>query len=95
MIQCMLAYIKTQTENPKFPENGFAMDKIMHWYINVHRPALTRGGSYTELPKWLKSKKAVVNPQNKDEECFKWAAITALHHEEIKKDHQRISKLRP
>ena len=95
MIQRMLAYIKTQTEIPKFPESGFALDKIMHLYINVHRLALTRGGSYIELPKWLKSKKAVINPQNKDEKCFKWAVIAALHHEEIKKHHQRISKLRP
>ena len=36
----------------------------------------------------------MINPQNKDEECFKWAAIAALHHEEIKKDHQSISKRR-
>ena len=95
LIQRMLAYIKAQTENPKFPESGFTLDKIMHLYINFHRVALTRGGSYIELPKWLKSKKAVINPQNKDEECFKWAVIAALHHEEIKKDHQRISRLRP
>ena len=37
----------------------------------------------------------MINPQNKDKECFKWAVIEALHHEEIKKDHQRISRLRP
>ena len=37
----------------------------------------------------------MINPQNKDEGSFKWAAIAALHHEEIKKDHQRISRLRP
>ena len=37
----------------------------------------------------------MINPQNKDEECFKWVVITALHHEEIKKDHQCISRLRP
>ena len=67
----------------------------MHFYINFHRLALTRGGSYIELPKWIKSKKAVINRQNKDEECFKWAAIAALHHEEIKKDHQRIWRLSP
>ena len=46
LIECMLAYIKTQTENPKFPESGFTLDKIMHLYINFHRVALTRGGSY-------------------------------------------------
>ena len=95
LIERMLAYIKAQTENPKFPESGFTLDKIMHLYINFHRLVLTRGSSYTELPGWLKSKKAVINPQNKDEECFKWAVIAALHHEEIKKDHQRISRLGP
>ena len=66
----------------------------MRLYINFHRLVLTRGSSYTELPQWIKSKKAVINPQNKDEECFKWAVIAALHHEEIKKDHQCISRLR-
>ena len=29
-----------------------------------------------------------------DEECFKWAVIAALHHEEIKKGHQGIPRLR-
>ena len=47
------------------------------------------------MPEWIKSKKAVINPQNKDEGCFKWAVIAALHHEDIKKDYQRISRLRP
>ena len=94
LIERMLAYFKAQTENPKFPESGFTLDKIMHLYINFHRLVLTRGSSYNELSKWLKSKKAVINPQNKGEECFKWAVTAALHHEEIKKDHQRIPRLR-
>ena len=66
----------------------------MHLYINFHRLALTRGGSYTELPEWLKSKKAVINPQNKDEECFKWAVIAVLHHEDIKHHLERIILIR-
>ena len=37
----------------------------------------------------------MINPQNKDEGCFKWTVIAALHPEEIKKDNQRISRLRP
>ena len=35
----------------------------------------------------------MINPKNEDEKCFKWAVIAALHHEEIKNDHQRISRL--
>ena len=30
LIQPILPHIKTQTENPKFPESGFSLDKIMH-----------------------------------------------------------------
>ena len=40
LIQRMLAYIRTQTENPKFPGSGFSLDEIMHLYIDFHRLAL-------------------------------------------------------
>ena len=36
-------------------------------------------------------KKAIINPQNDDEECFKWAKIAAS---EIGKDLQQVSNLR-
>ena len=55
LIQRMLAHIKTQVENPRMPESGFSLDKIMHLYINFHRLALTRGSSYTELPEWIQN----------------------------------------
>ena len=89
LIQRMLAYIKTRVENPRMPESGFMLDQIMHF----HRLPLTRGSSYIVLPEWIAKSKAVINPKNNDENCFKWAIIAALHHKEIKKDHQRISKL--
>ena len=75
------------------PESGFTSDQIMHLYFNFHKFTLTWGSSYTELPEWIVKKKAVINPKNKYEQCFKWAVIAALHHEEIAKDPQCISKL--
>ena len=47
--QLMLAHIKAQTENPKFPESGFTLDKIMHLFINFHRLVLTQVSCYIEL----------------------------------------------
>ena len=94
LIERMLAYIKAQTESPKFPKSGFTLDKIMRMFIKFHRLVLTRGSSYIQLPKRIKSKKTVINPQNKDEECFKWAVIGTLHHEEIKHNPETISLLR-
>ena len=38
-----------------------------------------RGSKYIELPKHIADKKAVINIQNKDEECFKWCVLRALN----------------
>ena len=56
LIERMLAYIKAQTGNPKFPESGFTLDKIILFYINFHRLVLTRVSFYIELPEWKKVK---------------------------------------
>ncbi|XP_022172829.1 uncharacterized protein LOC111035494 [Myzus persicae] len=36
------------------------------------------GSSYIALPDDMKNKKAIINPQNSDQQCFKWA-ILARH----------------
>ena len=46
-----------------------------------------------ELPEWIKSKYAVINAKNNNEECFKLAIIAALHYKEIKHHSERISLL--
>ena len=75
----ILSHVKTQTENPKFPESGFSLYKIMHLHINFRKFVLTLGSSYIELPEWIQNKKEVINLQNKDKECLKWAVIGALY----------------
>lgn len=62
----LFAHIKTQTENPKVPESGFTIDKILHLYINFHKLKLTRGSSYIPVPDWIVRKKAEINPKNND-----------------------------
>ena len=95
ILKSMFAHIKTQVEHPALPKSGFTLDHIMHLDIDFHQLELTRGASHIELPKWIAEKKAVINPKNEDEECFKWAVVASLHHEAIEKDPQRVSKLRP
>ena len=42
-----------------------------------------------------KTKKATINPINKeDNKCFQYTVTTALNHEEIKKDLQKITKIK-
>ena len=43
-----------------------------------------------------KNKRATINPKNiVDNNCFKYAIIAALHHQEIGRNPQRISNLKP
>ena len=59
-------------------------------YRSFMMPGRSKTDVEIDLAKWLKTKKAVINPRNIDEECFKWAVITALHHEDIKHHPERI-----
>ena len=38
-----------------------------------------RGGKYLELPDYIAKRNAIVNIQNKDEDCFKWCVLRALN----------------
>ena len=73
----MIAHMKTQIENAALLNSRFRFDEVLFLNINFHQLNLTRGSSYLPLPDWLARKKAIINPDNKDEECFKWAVITA------------------
>ena len=58
--------------------SGWIMDKILEAFINVAWYQLMRGGSYMVLPTKLKNKKAILNIQNRDNECLRWALRAAL-----------------
>ena len=95
LLSVMFTHIKTQVEHPALPKSGFTLDHIMHLDIDFHKLELTRGSSHIELLDWIATKKAVINPKNEDEECFKYAVVAALHHEVISDHPERVSKLRP
>ena len=42
-----------------------------------------------------KKKKATINPKSNDGKCFQYAVTAALNHEQIEKDSQIISKIKP
>ena len=88
----MIANMKFQIENPALLNSSFVFDEFLYLDVNFHQLNLTRGSSYLPLPDWLARKKAIVNPHNNDEECFKWSVIAA---EKVgMKDPQRVSNLR-
>ena len=88
----MIANMKFQIENPALLNSRFVFDKVLHLDANLYQLNLTRGSSYLPLPDWLVKKKAIINPHNEDEECFKWVVIAAANVG--MKDPQRVSNLR-
>ena len=76
IVEGMITHMKTQIENPVLLNSRFRFDEVLFLDVNFHWLNLTRGSSYLPLPDWLVRKKAIINPQNDDEECFKWAVIS-------------------
>ena len=72
----------------------FVYDSVDVLYYNLNKVSFSRGGSYIDSPKWLRNKKATINPKNKDGKCFQYALTVALNYKQIKKDPQRISKIK-
>ena len=56
---------------------------------------LNRGGSYVDPPDWIKNKNATINPINTKDKYSQYTVTVALNYEEIKKDPQRITKIKP
>ena len=89
----MINNMKYQIENPALLNSRFIFEKVLYMDINIHQLNLTRGSSYLPLPDWLARKKAIINPKNEDQECFKWDVITSLEFQNIESHPEGISNL--
>ena len=73
----------------------FASDSIELLYYHLQKVGLKRSGSCIDSPEWLKNKKATINPQNNDDNCFQYDLTVALNNQNIENNTQRISKIKP
>ena len=67
----MIKHMKEQIENPSLLNSRFVFDEVLYTDVDFHQLNLMRGLSYLPLPDWLARKKAIINPKNEDQECFK------------------------
>ena len=91
------SFIQKYEENlqNKMRGSDFEFDGVNFLYYDFNKISLNRGGSYIDSPKWLKDKKSTINPKNNDDKCFQYAVTLALNLDKIKRDSQRISKIKP
>ena len=74
----------------------FIFDYVQLLYCKCLRIIFNRGRSYIDFPDWMKNKKATINLiNNKDNKCFQYAVTITLNDEEIKKDLQRTTIIKP
>ena len=89
----MFVHIKAQVVNLVISERRFTIDQIMHLHIKFQESELVQSSFYIEVAEWIAKKKEVISPNNNNEQCFKWAVIAALHHEDLKHYLKKISLL--
>ena len=86
---------KYENLQEKMRGSDFEFDGVNFLYYDFNKISINRGGSYTDSPKWLKDKKSTINPVNNNYKCFQYAVTLALNLDKIRKNPQRISKIKP
>ena len=86
-------YEENLQEKMKGSDSEF--DGVNFLYYDFNKISISRGGSYIDSPQWLKNKKSTINPINNDDKCFQYAVTLALNLDKIRKNPQRISKIKP
>ena len=86
------AYAQLDKHVDKFTNDGsgWILDNVLSLSVNFSKYTPLKGSSFIELPDYLKTKKAIINVKNEDQECLKWALLSCLHP--AKKNPQRVNK---
>ena len=84
---------KKLDESIKGSESIFDSVDVLHY--NLNKISLNHGRLYVDFPKWLKNKKATINPKNNDDKCFQYALTSALYCQNIKNNPERLTKIKP
>ncbi|XP_026819198.1 uncharacterized protein LOC113557856 [Rhopalosiphum maidis] len=71
------AYIKLLTEKEAYTSrgSGFTLESIDGLLLTVYKYTPMDGSSYIPLPAYIDRKRGTINPQNVDQQCFKWAVL--------------------
>jgi len=70
--------------------SGWLLIGIDDFTVNIARYNPLMGSSHIKTPLFIKAKRAVINVANKnDEECFRWAILSALYP--VKRNEHAVS----
>ena len=91
-MQKAFAAIEKRIEKWTREGSGWTVTKVLNVHLDFAKYTLLKGSSYLDLPDKLKSKKAIINVKNNDQQCLKWALLSALHPIDHGSHPDRVSK---
>ena len=90
LLDKMIARIEEVLANFQQSGSNWVFQEIQRLEIHFANWQPLGGSTFIPLPAKLKNKKAVINPKNEDNQCFKWCIARALNP--VKKNSERITK---
>ena len=89
-VKAAVNHMAEQVPEKETQGTGWVFQRIVTLDVHVAKYKPLKGSSWFDLPQALKLKKAIVNVKNADQQCFKWAVLSALFP--AVKDAQRVGK---
>ena len=90
LLDKMIARIEEVLANFQQSGSNWVFQEIQRLEIHFANWQPLGGSTFIPLPAKIKNKKAVINPKNEDNQCFKWCVVRALNP--VKKNSERITK---
>ena len=90
LLDKMIARIEEVLANFQQSGSNWVFQEIIRLEIHFANWQPLGGSTFIPLPAKIKNKKAVINPKNEDNQCFKWCVVRALNP--VKKNSERITK---
>ena len=87
-----LAKFQQHVEEVQMRGSNFVFLNFAKIELIFHRTINHRGNKWFKLDSPFYDMKCLINPKNKDNYCFMWAVLAALHHEDIPRDRTHTSK---
>ena len=90
LLDRMIARIEEVLANFQQSGSNWVFQKIIRLEIHFANWQPLGGSTFFLLPAKIKNKKALINPKNEDNQCFKWCVVRALNP--VDKNPNRITK---
>ena len=92
IVKEMLNEVKEIAPDMRLKESGFSFEACVRVDVNMSVLEYFRGGSYIDLPVWIKNKKCCINIKNDDDKCLMYCILYHIHKKDITKDPERVTK---